>query len=63
MKMKLKKKKCRKGIRSVVLERSEALRTAGSGIGIQANGWRALDQLGVASKLRHCALLLHGYVI
>ncbi|KAE8702718.1 PHD finger protein [Hibiscus syriacus] len=42
----------RKGIRSMVLERSESLRAAGVGIIMQPNGWRALDQLGVAPKLR-----------
>ncbi|KAH1032254.1 hypothetical protein J1N35_044428 [Gossypium stocksii] len=42
----------RKGIKSMVLERSETLRAAGVGIIMQPNGWRALDQLGVAAKLR-----------
>ncbi|KAA3487001.1 FAD-dependent urate hydroxylase-like [Gossypium australe] len=42
----------RKGIKSMVLERSETLRAAGVGIIMQPNGWRALDQLGVAPKLR-----------
>ncbi|XP_058194500.1 monooxygenase 1-like isoform X2 [Rhododendron vialii] len=46
----------RKGIRSVVLERSETLRASGAGIAILANGWRALEQLGVASHLRQTAL-------
>ncbi|KAH7834252.1 hypothetical protein Vadar_014194 [Vaccinium darrowii] len=46
----------RKGMRSVVVERSETLRASGAGIGIWANGWRALDQLGVASLLRKTAL-------
>ncbi|XP_059631049.1 monooxygenase 1-like [Cornus florida] len=50
----------RKGISSVVLERSETLRTTGAAIGILPNGWLALDQLGVGSKLRETALLLHG---
>lgn len=50
----------RKGIKSVVLERSESLRATGAGITIRTNGWRALDQLGVASKLRQTALHLHG---
>ncbi|KAI8022276.1 Monooxygenase 1 [Camellia lanceoleosa] len=43
----------RKGIKSVVLERSKTVRATGAAIIIQANGWRALDQLGVSSKLRH----------
>ncbi|GKV35151.1 hypothetical protein SLEP1_g43455 [Rubroshorea leprosula] len=46
----------RKGIKSLVLERSETLRETGAAIGIHTNGWRALDQLGVASKLRQTAL-------
>ncbi|XVF63327.1 hypothetical protein PTKIN_Ptkin09bG0079100 [Pterospermum kingtungense] len=46
----------RKGIKSIVLERSETLRAAGVGIIMQPNGWRALDQLGVASKLRLTAI-------
>ncbi|XP_059631050.1 monooxygenase 1-like [Cornus florida] len=50
----------RKGIRSVVLERSETLRATGAAIVIFPNGWRALDQLGVGSKLRETALLFHG---
>ncbi|KAJ4847349.1 hypothetical protein Tsubulata_010408 [Turnera subulata] len=50
----------RKGIRSVVMERSEALRATGAGIAILTNGWRALEELGVASKLRQTALLVQG---
>ncbi|KAB2603439.1 zeaxanthin epoxidase [Pyrus ussuriensis x Pyrus communis] len=50
----------RKGFTSVVLERSESLRATGGGITIRANGWRALDELGVASKLRQTALPLQG---
>ncbi|GAV71998.1 FAD_binding_3 domain-containing protein [Cephalotus follicularis] len=46
----------RKGVRSVVLERSESLRATGAAIGIITNGWLALHQLGVASKLRLTAL-------
>lgn len=53
----------RKGIKSVVLERSEELRTTGSGIAIQANGWIALDQLGVGSKLRQKSNLIQGYTV
>ncbi|GLT60522.1 hypothetical protein SLA2020_344930 [Shorea laevis] len=49
----------RKGIRSVVLERSETLRATGAAIGVHSNGWRTLDQLGVASKLRQTALPIH----
>ncbi|KAE9454956.1 hypothetical protein C3L33_13145, partial [Rhododendron williamsianum] len=45
-----------KGMDSIVLERSETLRATGAAIGIQSNGWRALDQLGVGSKLRQTAI-------
>ncbi|XP_021820471.1 uncharacterized protein LOC110762177 isoform X2 [Prunus avium] len=50
----------RKGLRSVVLERSESLRATGAAITIRPNGWRALDELGVASKLRQTAVPLQG---
>ncbi|KAK3010374.1 hypothetical protein RJ639_012599 [Escallonia herrerae] len=50
----------RKGITSVVLERSESLRASGAAIGIRPNGWRALDQLGVGSVLRQTALPIQG---
>ncbi|CAN4075649.1 unnamed protein product [Withania somnifera] len=50
----------KKGVKSVVLEKSEALRAAGAAIGVLPNGWKALDQLGVASHLRTTALPLQG---
>ncbi|KAI8527023.1 hypothetical protein RHMOL_Rhmol12G0044500 [Rhododendron molle] len=50
-----------KGVRSVVLERSETLRASGAGIGIWANGWRALEQLGVASHLRKTAVPIQRF--
>ncbi|KAF5750520.1 putative Monooxygenase [Tripterygium wilfordii] len=50
----------RKGIKSVVLERSDTLRATGAAIIVHANGWRALDQLGVASVLRQTAYPLHS---
>ncbi|XP_012465028.1 monooxygenase 1 [Gossypium raimondii] len=54
----------RKGIKSMVLERSETLRAAGVGIIMQPNGWRALDQLGVAAKLRQtCTEIPSGVFI
>ncbi|XP_058217170.1 monooxygenase 1-like [Rhododendron vialii] len=47
----------RKGIEKVVvLEKSEKLRATGAGIITRPNGWRALDQLGVAAKLRQTAV-------
>ncbi|CAO2046207.1 unnamed protein product [Urochloa humidicola] len=51
----------RKGIASLVLEKSKVLRAEGAGIGIQANGWRALEQLGVAAELRKTADLITTY--
>ncbi|RCV06861.1 hypothetical protein SETIT_1G197300v2 [Setaria italica] len=51
----------RKGIASLVLEKSEVLRAEGAGIGVQANGWRALEQLGVAAELRKTAGLITAY--
>ncbi|KAL7617392.1 monooxygenase 1 [Lactuca sativa] len=47
----------KKEIKSVVMERSEALRNiTGAAIGIRQNGWRALDQLGVADVLRRTGI-------
>nr|CAB3495508.1 unnamed protein product [Digitaria exilis] len=45
----------RKGIASLVLEKSETLRADGAAIGIHVNGWRVLEQLGVAAELRETA--------
>ncbi|CAN0892472.1 Monooxygenase 1 [Linum grandiflorum] len=42
----------RKGIRSMVIERSEELRATGAAIIMHENGWKALEELGVASSLR-----------
>ncbi|XP_009618248.1 monooxygenase 1-like [Nicotiana tabacum] len=50
----------KKGLKSVVLEKSETLRAAGAAIGVLPNGWRALDQLGVGSHLRSTSLPLQG---
>ncbi|XP_061359378.1 monooxygenase 1-like [Gastrolobium bilobum] len=50
----------RKRIRSLVLEKSEKLRATGAAIIVQANGWRALDQLGVGSTLRQTAIQIQG---
>ncbi|XP_042382123.1 monooxygenase 1-like [Zingiber officinale] len=48
----------RKGIKSLVLEKSNKLRSSGAAIGIWANGWHALDQLMVGSELRPKAIPL-----
>ncbi|XP_068649349.1 monooxygenase 1-like [Aristolochia californica] len=42
----------RKGLRSLVLEKSETLRAHGTTVGVHTNGWRAFDQLGVGDELR-----------
>ncbi|KAG0533433.1 hypothetical protein BDA96_04G193100 [Sorghum bicolor] len=51
----------RKGIASLVLEKSRSLRADGAGIGVHANGWRVLEQLGVAADLRDTAHLVTVY--
>ncbi|XP_066328929.1 monooxygenase 1-like isoform X2 [Miscanthus floridulus] len=51
----------RKGIASLVLEKSETLRADGVAIGVHANGWRVLEQLGVAAELRETANLITAY--
>ncbi|KAJ1270961.1 hypothetical protein BS78_06G091600 [Paspalum vaginatum] len=45
----------RKGIASLVLEKSKTLRAEGAVIGVHANGWHVLEQLGVAAELRETA--------
>ncbi|KAJ1279573.1 hypothetical protein BS78_04G165500 [Paspalum vaginatum] len=45
----------RKGIASLVLEKSKTLRAEGAAIAVHANGWRVLEQLGVAAELRETA--------
>ncbi|KAG2651624.1 monooxygenase 1-like [Panicum virgatum] len=45
----------RKGIPSLVLEKSETLRAAGGSIGVHSNGWCVLEQLGIAPELRETA--------
>lgn len=53
---------CRKGIRCIILERSESLRSSGVALTIMPNGWRALHQLNVASILRQTASPILGYL-
>ncbi|KAI7738635.1 hypothetical protein M8C21_013875 [Ambrosia artemisiifolia] len=54
----------KKGIKSVVMERSESLRNVtGAAITIRPNGWRALDQLGVADILRHTTIPLQREIV
>ncbi|KAL2231712.1 UNVERIFIED_CONTAM: Monooxygenase 2 [Sesamum indicum] len=42
----------RLGIRSLVVESGDSLRTSGFALGIWTNGWRALDALGLGDILR-----------
>ncbi|MCL7048682.1 hypothetical protein MKW94_019767 [Papaver nudicaule] len=51
----------KKGLESIVLERSVKLRTTGATILIHTNGWRALDQLGVGTQLREIGHLITRY--
>ncbi|CAN6169915.1 unnamed protein product [Urochloa humidicola] len=51
----------RKGLSSLVLEKSETLRSDGVAIGVHANGWRALEQLGLATELRATADIITEY--
>ncbi|KAJ4963757.1 hypothetical protein NE237_023696 [Protea cynaroides] len=51
----------RKGYECLVVERSDSLRTSGADtVSVYTNGWRALDQLGVAMELRETAVALRG---
>lgn len=43
---------CRVGIKSVVFERADNLRTTGAALGVWTNAWKALEELGVADYLR-----------
>lgn len=42
----------RVGLKSLVLERADSLRTTGAALSLMTNAWRALDVLGVAESLR-----------
>uniref|UniRef100_A0ACD5WDY4 Uncharacterized protein n=1 Tax=Avena sativa TaxID=4498 RepID=A0ACD5WDY4_AVESA len=50
----------RKGVRSVVLESSPALRASGFAFGTWPNAFRALDALGVGDKIRDLHLQAQG---
>ncbi|KAB1210329.1 3-hydroxybenzoate 6-hydroxylase 1 [Morella rubra] len=41
----------RLGVRALVLEKAEGLRTTGSALSLSSNAWLALDSLGIARKL------------
>uniref|UniRef100_A0A5B7BAF5 FAD-binding domain-containing protein n=1 Tax=Davidia involucrata TaxID=16924 RepID=A0A5B7BAF5_DAVIN len=51
----------RLGLRSLVLESSNSLRSAGFALTLWTNAWRALDALGVADSLRQHSLQIGGF--
>ena len=53
----------RLGVRSVVLEQAESLRTGGTSLTLFKNGWRVLDAIGIAKYLRPHFLEIQGYII
>ncbi|RHN53791.1 putative FAD-binding domain, FAD/NAD(P)-binding domain-containing protein [Medicago truncatula] len=53
----------RLGVRSLVLEQSESLRTGGTSLTLSKNGWSALDSIGVANYLRTQYLEIQGIVL
>ncbi|KAL1565866.1 monooxygenase 2-like [Salvia divinorum] len=53
----------RLGVPSVVLESADRLRASGFALGIWANGWRALDSIGVGNKLREKHNRISGIVV
>lgn len=50
------------GIQSIVLEKSHQLRATGAAITLAPNAWRALDALGVATKLTSIYRTFERYV-
>ncbi|KAJ7011338.1 hypothetical protein D5086_001382 [Populus alba] len=53
----------RLGVRSLVLEQAESLRTGGTSLTLFKNGWRVLDAIGVGSDLRSQFLEIQGMVV
>ncbi|XP_010919743.1 monooxygenase 2-like [Elaeis guineensis] len=53
----------RVGVRSVVLEQGDSLRTGGTSLTLFKNGWRALDDIGVGDELRSQFLQIQGLVM
>ncbi|XP_009769330.1 monooxygenase 2-like isoform X1 [Nicotiana tabacum] len=51
----------RLGLRSIVLESSDSLRTSGFALALWTNAWRALDALGVGDSLRQRSLQFSRY--
>lgn len=50
----------RLGVKSLVLEQSESLRTGGTSLTLFKNGWRVLDDIGVGTQLREQFLEIQG---
>ncbi|PWA74515.1 Aromatic-ring hydroxylase-like protein [Artemisia annua] len=50
----------RLGVRSLVLEQGESLRTGGTSLTLSKNGWTVLDAMGVADELRPQYLEIEG---
>ncbi|MCH96889.1 zeaxanthin epoxidase, partial [Trifolium medium] len=53
----------RLGVRSLVLEQSESLRTGGTSLTLFKNGWSVLNSIGVANYLRTQYLEIQGMVV
>ncbi|MCL7024481.1 hypothetical protein MKW94_019070, partial [Papaver nudicaule] len=51
------------GVKSLVLEQSESLRTGGTSLTLFKNRWRVLDDIGVGTELREQFLEIQGMVI
>ncbi|GAB4858049.1 hypothetical protein Ancab_015951 [Ancistrocladus abbreviatus] len=53
----------RLGVRSLVLEQAESLRTGGTSLTLFKNGWKALDAIGVGDELRTQFLEIEGILM
>uniref|UniRef100_A0A1D1YA14 3-hydroxybenzoate 6-hydroxylase 1 n=1 Tax=Anthurium amnicola TaxID=1678845 RepID=A0A1D1YA14_9ARAE len=53
----------RLGVRSLVLEQGDSLRTGGTSLTLFKNGWRALDAIGVGDELRPQFLEIQGLAL
>ncbi|KAF7145273.1 hypothetical protein RHSIM_Rhsim04G0160100 [Rhododendron simsii] len=53
----------RLGVKSVVLEQGESLRTGGTSLTLFKNGWRVLDAIGVGNDLRTQFLEIQGMMV
>ncbi|PKA47643.1 Zeaxanthin epoxidase, chloroplastic [Apostasia shenzhenica] len=49
------------GVRSLVLEQGDSIRTGGTTLTLLKNGWSVLDSIGVGEELRNGFLQIHGY--